>query len=151
MRAVVQRVKKASVKIEGVNKGQVGTGLVILLGVGREDTSEDASYLAEKVSGLRIFEDAQGKMNLSLGDIGGEALVVSQFTLYGDTAKGRRPSFGAAADPEVAKRLYEEFIAIMKKENFKVSTGVFGKRMLVTIHNDGPVTLILDSKKGLSG
>lgn len=149
MRAVVQRVREASVKIEGAPKAQIGPGLVVLLGVGRGDTPEDASYLAQKVSGLRIFEDAQGKMNLSLRDIGGEVLVVSQFTLYGNTAKGRRPSFGAAAEPELAERLYEEFISGMKEDNIKVSTGAFGQRMLVTIQNDGPVTLILESKKGL--
>jgi len=127
--------------------GEIGQGMVILLGIGKDDQEEDAKYLADKVSTLRIFEDEKNKANLSLLDVTGEALVVSQFTLYGDTKKGRRPSFTQAAEPKKAEELYEKFINFLKEYNLKVASGIFGAKMLVEIQNDGPVTLILDSKK----
>ncbi|NLO90254.1 MAG: D-tyrosyl-tRNA(Tyr) deacylase [Clostridia bacterium] len=147
MRAVVQRVVKGEVHISGEKTASIGKGLVVLLGVGGDDTEKDVDYLAEKVANLRIFEDDQGKMNLSCCDIGGEVLVVSQFTLYGDYRKGRRPSFTAAAGPQRANYLYEYFVEKLKEFGIKVETGKFREEMLVEIHNYGPVTMLLDSKK----
>jgi D-tyrosyl-tRNA(Tyr) deacylase len=145
MRAVLQRVRRASVTIDGEIVGAIGGGLLVLLGVTHSDTPAQARWLAEKVVNLRIFNDADGKMNLGLTDIGGAALVVSQFTLYGDAAKGRRPSFIAAARPEQAIPLYEEFINGIKALGVLVATGRFGAMMQVELVNDGPVTLILDA------
>ena len=147
MRAVVQRVSRASVSIEGRVAGKIGAGLLILLGVSRTDNSEAAAYLAEKIAHLRIFSDSAGKMNLSLLEIGGAALVVSQFTLYGDTRGGRRPSYIEAARPEEASRLYEEFVRSIRALGVPVETGVFQAHMEVELVNDGPVTILLDSEK----
>ena len=147
MRAVVQRVTKGRVRVEGETVGEIGPGFVVLLGIGREDTRADAQYLAEKVVNLRVFEDEEGKMNLSLLDVGGEILAISQFTLYGDCRKGRRPSFTAAAPPEEARALYEGFVQEVAGYGLRVATGQFQAHMLVEIHNDGPVTLLLDSKR----
>ena len=147
MRAVVQRVTKGRVRVEGETVGEIGPGFVVLLGIGREDTRADAQYLAEKIVNLRVFEDEEGKMNLSLLDVGGEILAISQFTLYGDCRKGRRPSFTAAAPPEEARALYEGFVQEVAGYGLRVATGQFQAHMLVEIHNDGPVTLLLDSKK----
>jgi D-aminoacyl-tRNA deacylase len=147
VRAVVQRVSSASVTVEGRVAGQIRAGLVVLLGVSRTDNPESAAYLAEKIANLRIFSDAAGKMNLSLVDMGGSALVVSQFTLYGDTRGGRRPSFLQAAPPEEAARLYEEFVRSMRALGVAVETGVFQAHMQVELANDGPVTILLDSEK----
>lgn len=147
MRAVVQRVKRGSVTVAERTLGQIARGFVILLGVGSDDTPDDALYLAEKVANLRVFEDETGKMNLSLLEVRGEVLVVSQFTLYGDARKGRRPSFAQAAPPELGKRLYEQFIAELRRQGLSVAHGEFGAQMLVEIMNDGPVTILLDSKK----
>jgi D-tyrosyl-tRNA(Tyr) deacylase len=147
VRAVVQRVTKGRVRVEGETVGKIGPGFVVLLGIGREDTRADAQYLAEKVVNLRVFEDEEGKMNLSLLDVGGEILAISQFTLYGDCRKGRRPSFTAAAPPEEARALYEGFVQEVAGYGLRVATGQFQAHMLVEIHNDGPVTLLLDSKK----
>jgi D-tyrosyl-tRNA(Tyr) deacylase len=145
MRAVVQRVARASVTIDGDTVGQIGQGLMILLGVTHGDGEEQARWLAHKIAGLRIFDDEEGKMNRSLLDVGGSALVVSQFTLYGDCRKGKRPSFTGAAHPEVAERLYERFVSLLGQAGVdQVESGVFGARMRVEIHNDGPVTLILE-------
>jgi len=147
VRAVVQRVSRASVSIEGRVAGKIGAGLLILLGVSRTDNSEAAAYLAEKIAHLRIFSDSAGKMNLSLLEIGGAALVVSQFTLYGDTRGGRRPSYIEAARPEEASRLYEEFVRSIRALGVPVETGVFQAHMEVELVNDGPVTILLDSEK----
>lgn len=147
MRAVVQRVSRARVTVEGHVTGEIGSGLVILLGVGREDTSAVAASLAEKVANLRIFEDDQGKMNRSLLDVNGAALVVSQFTLYGDARGQRRPSFISAAPPEKAKQLYEEFSASLQGLGVSVATGIFQAMMSVELVNEGPVTILLDSEK----
>jgi D-aminoacyl-tRNA deacylase len=147
MRAVVQRVSRASVTVEGRVTGEIGNGLMILLGVGREDTPAVAASLAEKVVNLRIFEDEQGKMNRSLLDVQGAALVVSQFTLYGDARGQRRPSFISAAPLELAKALYEEFTIAMKGLGVTVATGVFQTTMSVELVNEGPVTILLDSDK----
>lgn len=147
MRAVVQRVVRGSVSVEGVVLGAIGTGLVVLLGVSREDDEGDAGYLAEKIANLRIFEDHQGKLNLSLLDINGAILVVSQFTLLGDCRQGRRPSFSEAAPPGVARVLYEKFVVELKRLGLQVVTGSFKTHMVVEILNNGPVTLLLDSKK----
>lgn len=147
MRAVVQRVTAGRVKIGGETVAAIGHGLVILLGVGEDDTAQDAEYLANKIAGLRIFSDGEGKMNLSLAETGGEALVVSQFTLYGDCRHGRRPSFSRAAGAEQARILYELFVACLAERGIKTVTGQFQAMMLVEIHNDGPVTLLLDSHK----
>ncbi|MBC8350890.1 MAG: D-tyrosyl-tRNA(Tyr) deacylase [Planctomycetes bacterium] len=147
MRACVQRVTRASVTVEGEVIGEIARGLVALLGVTGDDSDEDARQLADKISGLRIFEDADGKMNQALEDIGGSMLVVSQFTLFGDCRKGRRPSFTQAAPPEQAERLYETFIAGVGMRGIKVATGRFRAHMDVALINDGPVTLLLDSKK----
>mgnify|MGYP000034163315 FL=1 len=147
MRAVVQRVSEASVIVDGQTVGEIRQGLVVLLGVARGDTSRDAVYLAEKTSGLRIFEDEHGKMNRSVEDISGSVLVVSQFTLLGDCRKGRRPGFTDAAEPELADQLYKEYVAIMQQRGIKVATGVFRAEMKVGLINDGPVTILLDSRK----
>ena len=147
MRAVVQRVSRARVAVEGKVTGEIGPGLVVLLGVGREDSAAAASYLAEKVANLRIFEDDQGKMNRSLLDTGGSALVVSQFTLYGDARGQRRPSYLRAAPPEQAKTLYDEFVAALRALGIKVETGVFQAMMSVELVNEGPVTILMDSEK----
>ena len=144
MRAVVQRVRKASVSVGGEVVGAIGPGLVVLLGVKTGDTEAEARWLANKIANLRIFSDQEGKFNLSALDVGGEALVVSQFTLYGDAHKGRRPSFTEAAPPEVAEPLVEKFVEFLRAKGLKVETGRFGAIMLVEIHNDGPVTIILE-------
>lgn len=147
MRAVVQRVSRARVTVEGRVTGEIGAGMMILLGVGREDTSAIAASMAEKVANLRIFEDDKGKMNRSLLDVRGAALVVSQFTLYGDARGQRRPSFISAAPPEKAKQLYEEFAVAIKNLGVSVSTGIFQAMMSVELVNEGPVTILLDSEK----
>ncbi|MFY9213220.1 MAG: D-aminoacyl-tRNA deacylase [Tissierellaceae bacterium] len=147
MRVVVQRVKEASVTVEGEVVGKIGKGLLVLLGVGKEDEAKDLDYLVDKVVGLRIFQDENDKMNLSLMDIGGELLVVSQFTLYGDVRKGKRPSFTDSAHPEIGERLYEEFVVRARDKGLRVETGVFGAHMDVSLVNDGPVTIMIDSKK----
>ncbi len=147
MRAVVQRVSRARVVVENKLTGEIGPGLMVLLGVGRDDNSAAASYLADKVANLRIFEDDQGKMNRSLLETGGSALVVSQFTLYGDARGQRRPSYLRAAPPEQAKALYEEFVAALRALGVKVETGVFQAMMWVELVNEGPVTILMDSEK----
>ncbi len=147
MRAVVQRVKMARVVVESGVVGEIGPGLLIFLGVGEEDAGEDAEYLASKIAHLRIFGDDEGKMNLSLLETGGEALVVSQFTLWGDCTKGRRPSFVRAADPSLANGLYQEFITLLKIKGVGVAEGRFQEMMDVHLVNDGPVTILLDSAK----
>ncbi len=148
MRAVVQRVRQARVTVDGRVTGQIGCGLAILLGVGKEDTLKDAAYLAEKTAQMRIFNDANGKMNLSLVETGGAALVVSQFTLYGDVRRGRRPSFERAAAAD-ASRMYEEYAARLRSLGISVQTGVFQAHMVVELENDGPVTILLDSEKAV--
>ncbi|HWZ55142.1 MAG TPA: D-aminoacyl-tRNA deacylase [Verrucomicrobiae bacterium] len=147
MRAVVQRVTSASVTVEGKVAGKIRAGLLILVGVSRTDNPEAASYLAEKIVNLRIFSDSAAKMNLSLLDVQGAALIVSQFTLYGDTRAGRRPSYIQAAPPEDASRLYGEFVRAMRALGVAVETGVFQAHMSVELVNDGPVTILLDSEK----
>lgn len=147
MRAVVQRVTDADVSVDDKITGAIGKGYVVLLGVEEGDTESDADYMAEKITGLRVFEDAEGKMNLSLMDIGGELLSVSQFTLLGDVRKGKRPSFIKAARPEEANRLYQYFNKKVQDKGIKVAEGVFQAEMLVRINNDGPVTILLDSRK----
>ena len=147
MRAVLQRVSRARVTVEESVTGEIGAGLMVLLGVGRDDTSAVAVSMAEKVSNLRIFEDNQGKMNRSLLDVKGSALVVSQFTLYGDARGQRRPSFIAAAPPELAKALYEEFCAALRKLGVTVATGIFQSMMSVELVTEGPDTILLDSDK----
>jgi len=147
MRAVVQRVSRAEVRVEGRATGSVGRGLVVLLGVGREDGEEDARLLADKVAALRIFEDGAGKMNLAVGEAGGGLLVVSQFTLLGDVRKGNRPSFPEAAPPEAANALYERFCGLLREKGLAVGTGVFRARMEVELVNVGPVTILLDSRR----
>ena len=147
MRAVVQRVIESDVTVEGTVTGAIKKGLMVLLGVAEEDTEKDAEYIAGKIAGLRIFEDKDEKMNLSVKDVGGEILAVSQFTLMGDVRKGKRPSFTKAAAPEEAKRLYEVFMDLLRKEGLTVEAGIFQADMLVKIYNDGPVTILLDSKK----
>jgi D-aminoacyl-tRNA deacylase len=146
MRVVVQRSKNASVTVNGEITGQISKGLVLLVGVTHDDKEEDAVFLAEKIANLRIFEDENGKMNLSLLDVGGEILSVSQFTLYGDCRKGRRPNFMEAARPEQANQLYERFNSLLREKDIKVETGIFGAMMDVELINDGPVTLIVESK-----
>lgn len=147
MRAVVQRVSQASVTVAGNITGQIQRGLLVLLGVEQGDCEDDARYLAEKTLALRIFDDSEGKMNLSLDEVGGGLLVVSQFTLLGDCRKGRRPSFVQAAAPELAERLYETFLAAAALRGIPVASGVFRANMQVALVNDGPVTLLLDSKR----
>ncbi|MBQ8563469.1 MAG: D-tyrosyl-tRNA(Tyr) deacylase [Firmicutes bacterium] len=147
MRAVVQRVTEGDVTVENQVTGAIGSGFVVLLGVEDTDTEKDAEYLADKIVGLRVFEDADDKMNLSLQDVGGEMLVISQFTLLADARKGRRPNFVKAARPEMAKKLYGHFVEKVKAQGVKVGEGVFQAHMLVRIHNDGPVTILLDSNK----
>ena len=152
MRAVVQRVSRAKVTINdrinnGWTSGEIGLGLLVLLGVGHEDSETDATYLAEKIAGLRIFEDVDGKMNRSVQDVGGSVLVVSQFTLYGDVRRGKRPSFDAAAPPEHARRLYEFFVDGVRASGLRCETGRFQEMMQVELVNEGPVTILLDSGK----
>ena len=147
MRAVVQRVASSRVTVDERVTGEVKKGLLVLLGVTHDDTSKDVDYMVDKVTNLRIFEDENGKMNLSLKDIKGEILAVSQFTLYGDARKGRRPSFSDAARPEIANPLYEEFVQKVKDLNINVGTGKFGAHMMVDLTNDGPVTILLESNK----
>jgi len=147
MRACVQRVSQAQVSVEGEIVGRIQRGLLVLLGVAADDTAADAEQLAEKIATLRIFEDAEGKMNLALADVAGEMLVVSQFTLLGDARKGRRPSFIAAAPPELAEHLYEVFVTAVRRAGLTVATGRFRRHMDVALTNDGPVTLLLDSRK----
>ncbi|MEH7744579.1 D-aminoacyl-tRNA deacylase [Neobacillus drentensis] len=146
MRVVVQRSKNASVTVAGEVTGQITKGLVLLVGVTHDDKEEDAAYLADKIANLRIFEDEDGKMNFSLMDVGGEILSVSQFTLYGDCRKGRRPNFMGAARPDQAIELYEVFNSLLREKGIRVETGIFGAMMDVELINDGPVTLIIDSK-----
>jgi len=148
MRAVVQRVSEASVEIEGRPVAAIGRGLAVLLGVAKDDGERDADYLAEKIANLRVFEDGEGKLNLSLADVGGAVLVVSNFTLLGDCRKGRRPSFDGAARPEQAQGLYERFVAGLRAAGLTVETGVFQEMMTVRIANDGPVTLLVESARG---
>jgi D-tyrosyl-tRNA(Tyr) deacylase len=147
MRAVIQRVSQARVRVENQVVGEIGPGLLVLLGVGQHDNQAKAVWLAEKIIGLRIFEDAAGKMNLNLVDVGGEVLAVSQFTLYGDCRKGRRPGFSAAAPPETARVLYHDFIEHLKQCRIAVAAGIFQASMDVELVNAGPVTLLLDSEK----
>ena len=147
MRAVVQRVTYADVKIDGVVNGKIDKGFVVLLGVGQEDTEEDMKYIADKIIRLRVFSDENDKMNLSLEDVGGEMLVISQFTLYGDCSHGRRPYFGDAMNPTDANKMYEKFVAYVRERGIHTETGQFGADMQVTLTNDGPVTIMLDSKK----
>ena len=148
MRCVVQRVKEASVTVAGEVVGKIGPGYMVLIGVSVEDTEKDVRYMADKVPNLRIFEDAEDKMNLSLKDVGGEILAVSQFTLYGDARGGRRPSFIAAARPEAANELYEQLVASWREQGIHVETWRFRTHMEVGLVNDGPVTILLDSMKG---
>ena len=147
MRAVLQRVARARVRVEGETVGEIGGGLVVLLGIARDDTREDADYLLEKIVNLRIFDDAEGRMNASVLDAGGALLIVSQFTLYGDARRGRRPSWSAAAAPEAAEPLYDYFVAETRRHVAHVATGSFRSMMQVELVNDGPVTILLDSRK----
>lgn len=147
MRAVVQRVQNAEVRVDGIIKGKINKGLLVYVGVGREDSLNDIEYMVEKVSGLRIFEDEAEKMNLSVKDIGGSILAVSQFTLYGDVRKGKRPSFTESAEPETGNNFYSLFVSKLKDIRIHVETGIFGAHMEVDCINDGPVTILLDSKK----
>ena len=144
MRIVIQRVARASVTIAGEVRGRIGTGFCLLVGFTHSDTRDDVAWMAEKVAGLRLFPDADGRMNRSLADAGGDVLVISQFTLYGDTSRGRRPSFVAAAPPEIAVPLYEAFIGALRGRGLTVATGEFGAHMDVDLLNDGPVTLVLE-------
>ncbi|WP_027360204.1 D-aminoacyl-tRNA deacylase [Desulforegula conservatrix] len=145
MKAVIQRVKKAMVEVDGEITGKIGPGILVFLGVGDEDSIKEVDWMADKISGLRIFEDETGKMNLSLMDVEGSALVVSQFTLYGDCRKGKRPSFASAAKPEIANALYEDFIKNFRLKGINTETGRFQAMMDVSLVNDGPVTLIIES------
>ncbi|HKN17103.1 MAG TPA: D-aminoacyl-tRNA deacylase [Candidatus Sulfotelmatobacter sp.] len=147
MRAVVQRVSRAQVTVNAEITGEIALGLLVLLGVGRDDNEADATYLAEKICGLRVFEDAQGKMNRSVLEVGGSALAVSQFTLYGDVRRGKRPSFDAAAPPEKARQLYEFFVEQVRAHGLRCETGRFQEMMKVELVNEGPVTILLDSGK----
>ena len=144
MRALIQRVSQASVSVDGRIAGRIGRGLVVLLGVTHTDSTVEARWLSAKIAGLRVFDDEAGKMNRSLSDVEGELLVISQFTLYGDAQKGRRPSFTDAAGPDVAEPLVDTFIGLLREAGFKVATGVFGAHMDVELHNDGPVTLMIE-------
>lgn len=146
MKLVIQRVKQAAVRVADEVVGQIRQGMLVFVGIGKEDTQEDADKLIQKIMELRIFEDEEGKMNLSTNDVQAEVLIVSQFTLYGDLSKGRRPSFDKAADPDKAKELYEYFVDKAREENVRVETGLFGAMMDVSLVNDGPVTFILESK-----
>jgi D-tyrosyl-tRNA(Tyr) deacylase len=147
MRIVVQRVSQARVEVEGKSVGEIGAGLLVLVGVAKQDTRTDADYLADKVTGLRIFADEAGKMNRSVAETGGSLLVVSQFTLYGDCRKGRRPGFELAAPPDEARALYEYFVEACRRRNVRVETGIFQALMAVHLTNDGPVTIICDSER----
>jgi len=147
MRAVVQRVSRAKVTVNGWVAGEIGMGLLVLLGIGQGDTEADARYLAEKIAGLRIFEDQEGKMNRNVIDVGGSVLAVSQFTLYGDVRRGKRPSFDEAAPPEPARRLYEFFVERIRSAGLRCETGRFQEMMQVELVNEGPVTILLDSQK----
>ena len=147
MRAVVQRVTNADVKIDGRVNGKIDDGLLVLLGVGNGDTEEDMKYIADKIIKLRIFSDENDKMNLSLEDVGGSMLVISQFTLYGDCSHGRRPYFGNAMEPVTANEMYEKFVAYIKEQGIHTETGEFGADMKVSLTNDGPVTIILDTEE----
>jgi D-tyrosyl-tRNA(Tyr) deacylase len=147
MRAVVQRVSQANVKVDGKIVGEINKGLLVLLGVGKEDDDKDLDYMIDKILGLRIFEDENGKLNLSLLDIKGELLVISQFTLYGNVKKGKRPSFTDAADPDIANKYYELFIQKAREKGVKTEHGIFGADMKVSLINDGPVTILIDSHK----
>jgi D-aminoacyl-tRNA deacylase len=147
MRAVVQRVSRAKVTIDDFTSGEIGVGLLVLLGVGCQDTEADVDYLAPKIAGLRIFEDSDGKMNRSVVDVGGSVLAVSQFTLYGDVTRGKRPSFADAAPPEHARRLYQLFVQRIQAAGLRCQTGRFQQRMQVELVNEGPVTILLDSRK----
>ena len=144
MRALIQRVTEASVKVDGETIGEINQGLLVLFGVGQDDTEDDLEYMVDKILGLRIFNDEDDKMNLSLKDIGGELLVVSQFTLYGSVKKGKRPSFSEAARPEKAEKLYEDFVEMCRNEGVKVETGKFAADMKVSLVNDGPVTILVE-------
>ncbi len=146
MRALVQRVRRSTVSVDGQVVGAIGAGLMILLGIRQGDTAEEARWLAPKIANLRIFPDDEGKLNRSVLDVGGEALVVSQFTLYADCRKGRRPSFTTAARPEIADPLFERFVELLRAEGLRVETGIFQTEMLVEIHNDGPVTVIVEKE-----
>ena len=147
MRAVVQRVTEAKVSVAGEVVGEIGLGLLVLLGVARDDSAEDADYLAEKTANLRVFDDEMGKMNRSLVDVGGAMLIVSQFTLYGDVRRGRRPSYAEAAEPEKANALYNYFVDRIRQQGIRVDTGVFQAAMKVSLTNDGPVTIFADSRR----
>ncbi len=147
MRAVIQRVTRASVTVDGEVVGEIGGGLLVLLGIARDDTAQDIAYLAEKIATLRICDDDAGRMNLSVAETGGAVLVVSQFTLYGDARRGRRPSWSDAAPPEIAEPLYEQFVAALRKHTPHIATGTFRAMMQVELVNDGPVTILLDSRK----
>src|SRR5437660_3634863 len=150
MRAVVQRVSRAQVNVGNEVVGKIGPGLVVLLGVSKSDAQSDADYLAAKITGLRIFDDQEGKMNLSLADLGGAVLAVAQFTLYGDVRRGKRPSFEAAAAPDLARELYEYFVGKIRESGFICETGRFQAMMQVELVNDGPVTILLDSNRTFS-
>jgi D-tyrosyl-tRNA(Tyr) deacylase len=147
MRIVVQRVREAHVEVQGTVVGRIGHGLLVLLGVGRDDGPADVEYIAGKIRDLRVFEDDAGKMNRSVGDVGGSVLLVSQFTLYGDVRKGRRPSFDAAAPPDVGRALYEDVVRAVRQSGLAVETGTFQAMMRVHLVNDGPVTIVLDSNR----
>ncbi|HHW18888.1 MAG TPA: D-tyrosyl-tRNA(Tyr) deacylase [Firmicutes bacterium] len=147
MRAVFQRVKRASVTVEGQEISSIGRGALVLLGVGKDDTEKDAIYMAEKLAGLRVFPDDTGRMQLSLVDVAGQVLVVSQFTLYGDVKKGKRPGFDGAAPPEKGEELYEKVVEFLRAMGLEVKTGKFGAHMDVELVNDGPVTILISSKK----
>jgi D-tyrosyl-tRNA(Tyr) deacylase len=147
LRAVVQRVSRASVQVDGTVVGSVGTGLLALIGVARDDGEDDAKAIATKIAGLRVFNDAAGAMNLSLADVGGGVLAVSQFTLFGDVRKGRRPSFVDAADGEAARPLFERVVELLRREGLAVESGVFGAAMRIESVNEGPVTILIDSRK----
>lgn len=148
MRCVVQRCSRANVSVDGETVGSIGRGFMVLCGVEQGDGDSDMEYCRSKIAGLRVFEDAEGKMNLSLKDVGGEILLVSQFTLLGDARHGRRPSFSNAAAPDYADALYEKLVSALREDGFKVETGRFRTHMMVELVNDGPVTILLDSKKG---
>ncbi|MGQ9487539.1 MAG: D-aminoacyl-tRNA deacylase [Armatimonadota bacterium] len=147
MRAVIQRVARAELSVNGEQIAAIGKGYVVLLGVTHDDNENDARYIADKIASLRLFEDEAGKINLGITDVGGEVLIVSQFTLYADCRKGRRPSFTDAAPPAVADKLYQRVVELLRETGLSVQTGIFGAHMLVALVNDGPVTILLDSRK----